>query len=170
MSSAIHGDKRCQVLHMLQAMACTVALLLAAGCPVVPGVDDNSNGDNGTIGNDSDGPVTAEIVNVSRTIQISELEVPLSILYAVNASESAVITSFFVPVGGGDADRVDITTTSPLVPGSGQFPFDPSQTGVGAFRVGMVVVDGDETVTVISDGLIQVEGRPSPVFIQTVRS
>jgi len=165
MSIALHGDRHCCLSHRLRMAFCTVTLLLAVGCPGLPAGTDNDNSD-GTNTNGTDGEITGQILNVSRTVQISELEEPLSILYSVTASNQAGITSFYVPLGGTEEDRVGIDTTSPLLAGNGQFPFDPQVTGVGTFRVGLVITDGGDEKTITCEGMIQVQGRPDPVFVQ----
>jgi hypothetical protein len=103
------------------------------------------------------------IVNVSSTstIQLSEREDPLSILYSATAPQGAIISSFYEPAGGGT--RTVISTLLPA--GDGQFRFDPADAGVGTYRVGLIIRVGDEDETILSAGVIQVQGPPNPVFV-----
>ena len=140
---------------------CAVLLLLAAGCPQVP-EDSTGNGNSNTNGSTSDGSITATIINVSGFIQISELEEPLSVLYNVSAPDGASVESFYVRVG--EETRFPISGSLPL--GDGQFGFDPIQASVGTYQVGLQVTSATDQLTVISTGLIQVQGSPAPVFFQ----
>ncbi len=146
----------------------TIFLVFGPGCPGVPDPGDNDNADNDNTG----GEVTAEIVSFTTNFGVSELDPPISVIYTVTGTPDS-IAGFYVPVADASAgaapigDRVIVATN--LLAGTNEaFNFDPAAAGVGYYCVGLiVVVDGVElTPTPMSEGVIQVEGPPDPVFIQ----
>ncbi len=144
-----------------------IALAALAGCPFAQGpVGGNVNGNDNT-GTDE---VTASVVNFNANFGISSLQAPISVLYTVTGTPSS-IAGFFLPVADDTpgaapiGDRVIIATNLP----AGQnrtFSFDPRVAGTGFYRVGVLVVAGGENLVDESDGVVQVQGPPEPLFIQ----
>lgn len=157
-----------------RTISCTLAAVMAAaflltGCPgVQPGDNTNGNTNGGA-------QVSGEIITVRTNRQISELEPFLSILYSVsNVPSGTMIRAFFVAVTGSSpadyqevGDRVTISSNVPS--GTNRaFNFVPSVAGPGRFRVGLSFSGGSATAIadILSNGVVEVQGRPNPVFIQ----
>ena len=138
---------------------------------MTPPPDGNGN-DNGA-GTTLD-DVVGSITNIRSNVQISALEPFLSVTYALTGVPSgATVSAYYVLVDSLSPDAQPIGTRVILATGllSGPmqaFSFDPATTGTGIFRLGIVVVLGAGEKTFESQGLIQVQGPPAPVFIQPV--
>lgn len=147
------------------------AICAASGCTV----DFTDDGDPINDPNNGDpGALTRKIVNFNSNFSVSELDVAISVLYNVEGTPDS-ISGFFVKVADGNPGAIPIAdaviTAVSLPAGSSQFKFDPAVSGVGFFRVGLIVVeDGTELPTIESTGIVQVQGRPNPFFIQPVES
>ena len=176
MKVVVPGRRPCRNLQRSCAGACTALLLFAASCANIGG-DGDSGGTSGGSSDNGGGTGASStdvggdaIVNVAgeTPIQISELEEPLSILYRVSASGGALVSSFYEPVERDTLQPVvgsEPTTIATLLPvGEGQFFFNPSLAGVGYYRVGLRVLDASGEQTIISEGVIHVQGPPNPAF------
>lgn len=143
-------------------------LAFITGCPVIP-PDDNNNGNINGNGNGNTS-IDAEIISPSTNFGISELDTPVSVLYTVG-EDAENVQGYYVPVAGSATDSPAIgdrvITASSLDTGERKaFSFDPGESSVGYFRVGILFDLGDATgETAESDGVIEVEGPPDPVFI-----
>ncbi|MCH7994533.1 MAG: hypothetical protein IIB57_08820, partial [Planctomycetes bacterium] len=122
-------------------------------------------------GTDSLDQVAGEIVGLRNNLIASELEPPLAIFYSITGvPPEAVISAFFVtvpdpgtPVSPQDS-RVIFQTNLPA--GESQaFGFNPSNAGSGFHRLGLLVILGEESVEIISAGVVIVEGGPDPRFV-----
>ena len=155
-----------------QLMTAFLAATLCAttGCTLVP-----TDGDPNNDPNNGD-PVAPrrEILNFNSNFSISELEVPISVLYNVEVMEGATldsISAFFVEVesdnpGAAPVAGVDVVIIANVAAGSSQFKFDPALSGAGFFRVGLIIVeDGVELPAIESTGVVHVQGTPNPRFL-----
>ncbi|MGD2109914.1 MAG: hypothetical protein PVI86_11035, partial [Phycisphaerae bacterium] len=158
---------------ILGAGAVIVLVLVLAGCPISPGTDPNGNTNGNTNDNGSTGTLGGEIISFSTFFSMSALDPAASVLYRVTGSPSS-IAGFYVPVADANpaASEVgDRVIVNPTLPGSGpnmRFSFDPRVTGVGYFKVGIMLERGSSTAEALSAGVIQVEGPPNPRFIRPV--
>lgn len=149
--------------------ACLILLAFVTGCPVVNPPVDNNNGNGNTNSNDNTS-IEAAIVNFTTNFGISELETPVSVLYTVD-TDAENVQGYYVPVAGGATDSPTIgdrvIAASNLDAGERlAFSFDPGESGVGYFRVGILFELGSATgETAESNGVIEVQGPPDPVFI-----
>lgn len=158
------------------ACSLAVAILLGLGCPGTP-TDSGSGGSDGespTSGGDATTVVaSAQIVGLSLGRTLSERDPPISVKYSVTGAPDS-ISGFYVPV-------VDTNPNSPPIPDEPvvsleqnllmqgedlRFDFDPGASGVGFFRVGLLVTVGDEVTESLSVGVINVQGLPDPIFVQ----
>ena len=170
MSSLRTESSATPAMSRVAAGLCVVLSMWLSGCPITD-PNGNGNGNTNTNDNSSGGQLTVSILNLSTSFGISvQEEAPLSVLYTVTGSPDSVL-AYYVPVAdisptaGPIGDRVVIDSS--LVVGEGQaFSFDPVASGTGFYRVGVVATVGDETVEDESDGVIQVQGPPDPVFVQ----
>lgn len=144
---------------------CISLVFLATGCPTAPLTD--GGGGSGTNGSTT---VVRKIVNFTINFPISERDPAISVLYNVEGTPDS-ISGFFVRVADNSPGAVPvadpIVTATNLPAGTDQFKFDPAGSGVGFFRVGIIVVEaGVELPTIESQGTVQVQGQPNPFFIQ----
>ena len=150
-------------------LAATLCVTTGCTLDLTDGGDPNNDPNNG----DPVAP-TREIVNFNSNFSVSELDVAISVLYNVEGTPDS-ISGFFVKVADGNPGAIPIAdaviTAVSLPGGASQFKFDPAASGVGFFRVGLIVVeDGAELPTIESIGTVQVQGRPQPFFIQPIDS
>lgn len=143
---------------------CAGLVFLTTGCPTVP-----LSGDGTSSGSGGSTTVAREIVNFTANFAISELDPAVSVLYNIEGTPDS-ISGFYVPVADNNpgalaiADRIIIAN---LNPGTNQFKFNPAVSGIGFFRVGIIVVEaGVELPAIESLGTVQVQGQPNPFFIQ----
>lgn len=146
---------------------CGLIVCIAGGCP--SGVPNGDGDGNGSSNGGSEEP-TREIINFNSNFAVSELDPSISVMYNVEGTPDS-ISGFFVQVADDNpgavpiADRIVTAVNLPV--GAEQFKFNPQVAGVGFFRVGIiVVVDEVELPTIESTGIVQVQGRPNPFFIQ----
>jgi hypothetical protein len=155
------------------ALGLAGAMLALAGCPAgnTGGNDNQTANDNAKPGNP-----TSKIVNIGSNFPLSEIAPPVAIEYVVADDRATVegveVSGFYRQmaddspgadqIGAGD---VIIATGLPAAGDNLFFSFDPSLTGIGFFRVGIVVlVSGEEVERLLSTGTIHVQGPPDPVF------
>ena len=170
MSCTFTGITRSRMFRFLSAGFCAAVLVATAGCPLGPdGPPDNDNANTNGTGALAD--VTGEITNLRTNQRIYVLEPFLSIFYdLLNVPDGTAISAFFTAAigeGGGDEDgeRTIIATT--LLPGESQaFNFDPSVSGTGDYRLGLMLTLGTDVKTILSEGVIEVQGAPEPTFIR----
>ena len=153
--------------------ACLAAVLVGAGCDgLLPPVD---NGDTNQNQNTNDGDttdeVTGEIISFKLDTSVSKLDDPLSVLYTVTGQPDGVIGFYrlLYDVTTSKTEGEDTVLATDLPAGELQaFSFDPGHNLVfsGYYRVGIKVTVGSETTEVISQGVVQVQGPPDPVFRQ----
>ena len=140
-------------------------LVAVAGCPLGPdGPSDNGDGNVNTNGAGSLASVEAEFLRTNQQVSVSEP--PLSIVYSLlNVPDDTTVSAFFTAAtGDGDGELTIIATN--LLPGTGQaFNFDPAVSGAGDFRLGFLLTLGADVRTILSDGVIEVQGAPEPRFI-----
>ncbi|MFQ5461195.1 MAG: integrin alpha [Phycisphaerae bacterium] len=169
MNRTTFGKERPFTMGQYCALGCLALVSMIAGCPNGSGSGSGA-GDGGTA---SPAGTTAEVITFRIDFQLSELDAPVNVLYSVSTDKdpsTAKVSAFYIPVSidGMDAapsDRVVIATDLPI--GTNEtFLFDPSLTGVGTYRVGVIVdIEGEQTISE-SRGVIRVEGRPMPFFIR----
>ncbi len=170
MSSLRTGFSAPSATSCLAAGLCVVLSVWLGGCPV-PDPNGNGNTNTNTNDNSTGGQLNATILNITTSFGVSVQEdAPLTVLYTVTGSPDSVL-GYYVPVADSSADAGKIgdrvVIDSSLLVGEGQaFSFDPVASGTGFYRVGVVATDGAETAEDESDGVIQVQGPPDPVFVQ----
>jgi hypothetical protein len=148
-------------------------LPLTSGCPGTT-TPDGSNGGDGDNNAGAPKATSLEIVSFRNNFEISELEPPVSVLYtAIIEPETAEsdIRGFYVEVPDASPDAAAIgdpvVVATDLPAGTNRaFNFDPSLTGVGFYRVGIVVTLDQEQTEETSQGVIQVQGPPNPSFVR----
>ncbi|MCH8147483.1 MAG: FG-GAP repeat protein [Planctomycetes bacterium] len=152
------------------AIALSAILLLSVvGCPMTEPID-NGDGTN-TNGTDLLASVSGEIVTLRNNLIASELEAPIAIHYSITGvPPQSVISAFFVtvpdPATAISSEDSRVIFRTDLVAGESAFNFDPSNAGSGYHKLGLLVRLGDETVEIVSAGVVVVEGGPSPRFVQ----
>ena len=174
MSSSKTKTRRHQLVLPFGALLCAGLLTVMVGCPPedpVPGGNTNTNTNiNDNVGDSLEG-VTARIVSFSGNFGISRLEAPISVIYdVITELDALVITGYYVPVadtsiGASPIGERAVIATGLLAGESQSFAFDPQITGVGNFRVGIIVSTGVDEAAYESKGVIQVQGPPNPQFI-----
>lgn len=145
-----------------------VLALSITGCP--PGVSMPSDGggsDGG--GSTTTGSTNAQII-VPLNFGLSEADTSISIQYTVPDTATDV-RAFAIQVENDGADAAAIgdpqLIATGLAAGGGQaFTFDPSEVGVGFYRLRVsFVFDGVEEVAE-SVAAIEVQGKPAPSFVR----
>jgi hypothetical protein len=136
------------------------AAVFITGCPDTFNPPDD--------GNPPEQPA-ARIISPTASFGISLLDPPISVIYTVPPGSTSV-TGYFVQVESSNpasnpvAEPVVIAGDLPA--GANRvFNFDPQQAGVGFFRVGVRYVLGGRQLFVESQGVIQVQGSPNPLFL-----
>lgn len=144
-------------------------LVLLAGCPQGGG-NGNDNGNGNGNGNDNSGSGAGEIVTPASSFGLSLLDPPFQVRYNV-PGDATNVQGYRFPVADSTLNSPStgdpVVIASGLVAGDNQFfDFDPSEAGVGYYRVGVsFTLDGDADFAE-SSGVIQVQGPPDPIFVQ----
>lgn len=136
---------------------------LGAGCPATTPPAGNDNGG-------SSGTASGQILNLKSNLPVSELDLPVSVFYTVGGSPTQV-DGFYRRVADDspNAGQIgnDVITNANLPMGSNlSFFVDPSELGVGFYRIGLFITVGGVRQAVLSDGVLKVEGSPDPIFRQ----
>jgi len=164
---------------------CVAAAVCAAGCPngstptgTGSGAGNTSSSDEiggGGTGDGTGGSASgAKIVNVLTTQEVSLLVPFISILYTVpDTGVVTAVSAFYVSVNSTGVDafedgpRIPIVGATNLTVGTAQaFQFVPADSGAGLFKVGLTISTGATTESVLSQGVIRVQGPPQPMFLR----
>lgn len=156
-------------LTLLAALGC----LLQASCTGVrPNSNTNANDNGNANANDNASTtITAEIISLKLNFAVSQLDDPFTVDYTVGGAGVTQIDAYYVPVadaspGAGPIGQQIVFQTNLPIGNSQSFVFDPGVVDVGFYRLGIVVSAGSLQITRESNGVVQVQGPPSPVFIQ----
>lgn len=146
------------------------ALVFLTGCPAGGGNGNNNNNNNDNNG----GSGAGEIVTPSSSFGLSLLDPPFQVRYNVPTSATNVQGYRFAVADftlESPAIGDPVVVASGLTSGDNQFfDFDPSEAGVGYFRVGVSFTLNGEADLAESTGVIQVQGAPDPIFVQPANS
>lgn len=151
---------------LLSCVWVCVAVCTVGGC--APVGDPAPNGDPGTDGTVA---ITGRINSILANASLSVDDPAITIFYTVTGTPDS-ISAFFVPVADNSGGAIEIGPPQNLaqnLPASGNnafFQFFPSGVGVGFYRVGIQLTTGGQVIEAVSDGVIQVQGRPDPCFAQ----
>lgn len=146
------------------------ALVFMTGCPA--GGTGNGNGNNNGNGNgngNGNQSSNGEIITPSSNFGLSLSDPPFQVRYSVPDSATS-ISGYRLRVVDSSPNSPAIgdpvTIAANLSSGSNRFfDFDPSEAGVGFFRVGVAFTFEGDNETAESSGVIQVQGPPDPRFI-----
>lgn len=161
MVSNPHSGRNSRLVSSLFAGLAIAGMVFVAGCPdAVQPPDD---------GGEPPGQTAARIISPVSSFGISMLDQAISVIYTVPAAATAV-SGYYVPVEGSAPNSPPAGTPVVVVEGlpSGEnrvFNFNPQESGVGYFRVGVNYTLNGQQLFVESQGVIQVQGSPSPEFL-----
>lgn len=150
-----------RLISSLFAGLAVLALVFATGCPDVVDPPDDNGG--------PPGQTQARIISPVSSFGISMLDQAISVIYTVPTTATDV-SGYYVEVEGSAPTSPPIGTPVVVAEGlpTGEnriFNFDPQETGIGYFRVGVNYTLAGQQLFVESQGVIQVQGSPAPEFL-----
>lgn len=138
-----------------------VAIAMVAGCVPTDG------GSNGNSNDNSGSDIESKIKNIESNIALSTSSPAVSVIYDVGGDPDTVSGIAVRLNETGEEDDPQLLPNAANLPvGENQaFQFRPSDVGVGVYRVGILITTETESETVLSTGIVSVQGPPDPQFI-----